>query len=279
MARARKQVEEDNPLRWLTTYGDVVTLLLAFFVMLYAISQVDQQKFLLFVSGLEDPFGNPSVAEGLLEDGTGIVGASFTDEGEGGEDGIRGIALLDGMPELDEAQNENEKELEASGVAELATASDLAEVRDAIESALVDSGLGDVVDYTIDTRGLVIGIATDGVLFPSGSASFDAAGREIIDVIAPTFHEFSNEVLVEGHTDNVPILNRAGYDNWDLSADRALAVLKHLVEHHGLRPDRLSATGFGEYQPITSNDTDEGKSINRRVELVIVAEIGASNGS
>lgn len=278
MARAKKQVEEDNPLRWLTTYGDVVTLLLAFFVMLYAISQVDQQKFLLFVSGLETPFGNPAVSEGLLDEGTGIVGASFTDEGQGGEDGLKGIALLDGLPEINETDETEYDPEKAADAAMLASAADLVQVRNAIEQALVGAGLGDVVEYTIDTRGLVVGIATDGVLFASGSAAFGDSGREILDAIAPTFLEFSNEILVEGHTDNVPILNRAGYDNWDLSADRALAVLKHLVEQSGLQPHRLSARGFGEYRPVAGNETEEGKSINRRVELVIVAEIGADNG-
>ena len=99
MARKKKVREGDNELRWLTTYGDVVTLLLAFFVMLYAISKVDEQKFLLFVAGLQDPFGNEAVSNGILSDGTGIVGGAFGEEAIGEREGFDGYGLLDGLPE------------------------------------------------------------------------------------------------------------------------------------------------------------------------------------
>ena len=100
MALKRKAPEEDNELRWLVTYGDVVTLMMAFFVMLYAISQVDQQKFLLFVSGLETVFNNQSISDGLLEGGEALVGAA-SNEPEEGDAGIEGIQVLDGMPQRD----------------------------------------------------------------------------------------------------------------------------------------------------------------------------------
>ena len=280
MARKKKVPEADNELRWLTTYGDVVTLLLAFFVMLYAISQVDQQKFLLFVSGLEDPFGNPATSEGLLGEGSGIVGAAHDDQ-QLGEERLNGIALLDGLPEVidqsDEVVDPQEPAPQQGGGGTLATSEDLLRVRASIQRALEGAGFGDVVDYEIDTRGLVIAIATDDVLFASGSAAFGQQGEEIIAVIAPTFHDFTNEILVEGHTDSAP-LTAAGYDNWNLSTDRALAVLKLLTVDHAIEATRLAATGFGEHRPRTTNDTEKGKAANRRVELVIVAERGDPNG-
>ena len=100
MARERKKPEEPNELRWLTTYSDVVTLLMAFFVMLYAISQVDQTKFQLFVSGLADPFDNPAVSEGLLASGTGFVGADMGD-GTADFESFGAPALLDGLPTIE----------------------------------------------------------------------------------------------------------------------------------------------------------------------------------
>ncbi len=108
MARERKKPEEPNELRWLTTYADVVTLLMAFFVMLYAISQVDQTKFQLFVSGLADPFDNPAVSEGLLNSGTGFVGADMGD-GSSEIETFGAPALLDGLPAVDslEVNDEN----------------------------------------------------------------------------------------------------------------------------------------------------------------------------
>ena len=151
------------------------------------------------------------------------------------------------------------------------------QVRDAIEAALEDAGLVGNVDFEVTARGLVIAIATDHVLFASGSTAFGSDGDAIVQAIAPTLSTFDNQILVEGHTDTVP-LDRGGYDNWNLSADRALAVLKALARSEGIVPERLVATGYGEYHPRASNETDEGKSANRRVELVVVVERGENNG-
>ena len=274
MARQKKKPPEDNELRWLTTYGDVVTLLLAFFVMLYAISQVDQQKFELFVTGLADPFDNPAASEGFFEQGNGIVGAGLGNS-QVGDVSFDGLALLDGLPELEESNNEVD---DAGGNADvLENNQELLEVRQAVVEALSEAGLTDTATFEISSRGLTIAIATDDVLFGSGSSDFGAQGKEIIATIAPILAGFENDVLVEGHTDTVP-LNSAGYDNWNLSADRALAVLKLLVADHGIAPQRLAASGYGEYRPKADNATDQGKAANRRVELVIVVDRGETNG-
>jgi len=288
MARERKKPEEPNELRWLTTYSDVVTLLMAFFVMLYAISQVDEQKFELFVSGLADPFDNPAVSEGLLNAGTGFIGADMGD-GTSQFETFGAPALLDGLPTIEMLEdeesgvyeeNENTDDEPDDGGEDpdaVTTDEQLVEVRDAIQAALDEAGLEGAVDFELTARGLVIAIATDHVLFSSGSAEFGANGDAIIAAIAPTLATFNNEILVEGHTDTVP-LDSYGYDNWNLSADRALAVLKALVKWDGIDPARLVATGYGEYRPRESNETDEGKAANRRVELVVVVDRGEFNG-
>ncbi|MCP3977319.1 MAG: flagellar motor protein MotB [bacterium] len=278
MARERKKPEPDNELRWLTTYGDVVTLLLAFFVMLYAISQVDQQKFELFVTGLADPFDNPAASEGFFEQGNGIVGAAFGTQ-QIGEDALEGIALLDGLPELNEQTDVSDTSLPPGGGDPdvLENDHELAEAAVAVLEALSEAGLGDAATFEITQRGLTIAIATDDVLFSSGSAEFGERGAEIISAIAPILQGFNNDVLVEGHTDTVP-LNADGYDNWNLSADRALAVLRLLVDNHGIAPQRMAASGYGEYRPKADNATDNGKATNRRVELVIVLDRGENNG-
>ena len=275
MARKRKQEEEDNPLRWLATYGDVVTLMLAFFIMLYAISQVDQQKFLLFVSGLQDPFGNPAIKQGILNEGDGIVGEASIDIQEAAVS-ASDVALLDGLPELTPSDEPAEGE-DGDGAGEIGTAEELAQLQAELTDALAAADLGDAVDFTIDERGLVVAIATDSVLFASGSAEFGERGEEILAALAPTLAEIGNDVMVEGHTDTVP-LGGPGYDNWNLSQDRALAVLRRLVSPHGLAPERLAATGFGEFRPRASNETTDGKAANRRVELVVVVERGGIDG-
>lgn len=278
MAIKKKPRQEDNELRWMTTYGDVVTLMMAFFVMLYAISQVDQRKFQLLVSGLATPFNNTSLQEGLLEGGNAIVGAA-SHEPEPGNDGIDGITVLNGMPSRGELEPKPAEQPPENPQPTLRTNAELIAVRDAVQAALEEAGVPTAVSFNLDKRGLVVAIATDGVLFPSGSASISERGREIISVIAPIFNEFDNEILVEGHTDSVP-LNRAGYTNWDLSTDRALAVLKLLHDGFDVAPERLAAVGYGEYRPKATNETAAGKALNRRVELVIIAdrEGGDTNG-
>lgn len=279
--RAKKKPPEDNELRWLTTYGDVVTLLMAFFVMLYAISQVDVQKFQLFVSGLQDPFDNSAATQGILADGNGIVGQSTGTE-RIGDGQLHGIGLLDDLPD---APDDDEDTTDPTATTTtttvppgspetITTAEQVEEVVVEILEALEQAGVADVVDLELDHRGLTIAIATDDVLFDTGSAAFGTEGAAIVAALAPILDQFTNPVLVEGHTDSVP-LNRGGYDNWNLSTDRALAVLKLLTAAHGIDPTRVAAIGYGEHQPRSSNETAEGRADNRRVELVIVIDQGS----
>ena len=255
---------EDSGGAWLTTYGDTVTLLLAFFVMLYAISQVDAVKFQLLVSGLEDPFDNKAAVEGLLETGNGIVGPTQRQQPQ--PTGVQGIDIGPAHVELGQPTAVTDPVPNRT----LATESDLIEVRDQLLEAFELIGISTRLGAEIDTRGLVISIATDDVLFASGSPELAPDAAELVGAIAPVLRDFDNEIRIEGHTDTVP-LNDNGYTNWNLSSDRALAVLGLLAADSQIDPMRLSATGFGEYRPIASNSTDAGKQKNRRVELVIAA--------
>jgi chemotaxis protein MotB len=137
--------------------------------------------------------------------------------------------------------------------------------------ALTEAALVELVELRREERGLVVSIASDDVLFALGSTRIDAVGRQVIAVVARTLDGFPNPLLVEGHTDNVP-LDRAGYTNWNLSTDRAVAVLSRMIEQHGLPPDRVAASGYGEYHPLESNDTSSGRARNRRVDIVVLVE-------
>ena len=249
---------------WLTTYGDTVTLLLAFFVMLYAISQVDAVKFQLLVSGLEDPFDNKAAVEGLLETGNGIVGPTQRQKPQ--PTGVQGIDIGPANVELGQPTAVTDPVPTRT----LATESDLIEVRDQLLEAFELIGISTRLGAEIDTRGLVISIATDDVLFASGSPELAPDAADLVGAITPVLRDFDNEIRIEGHTDTVP-LNDNGYTNWNLSSDRALAVLGLLAADPQIDPVRLSATGYGEYRPIADNSTDVGKQKNRRVELVIAA--------
>ncbi len=264
MAKKEKPVDTSQmeaELRFAGTYGDAITLLMAFFVLLYAMSQVDATKFQLLVSGLADPFDNTSIEEGLLDTGTGIVGAGFTDPQAG--TAVQAVELVE-SPNDPPGETENPTDDRY-----LSSSEELKEVQEKLVEALAVYGLAASVSQRLDSRGLAVSIATDDVLFASGSPNLSPEGAEIIASLAPILAEFDNLILVEGHTDTVP-LNENGYTNWNLSADRALAVLQ-ILEGAAINPTRLSATGYGEFRPLADNETESGRAANRRVELVIVA--------
>jgi chemotaxis protein MotB len=269
MAKKEPKVDTasmEAELRFMGTYGDAITLLMAFFVMLYAISQVDAQKFQLLVSGLADPFKNTAIEDGLLDAGNGIVGSEINESViEQNQQGVSAIELMP-APAPDAAPADTEP-IEDGNY--LSSAEELTDVRDSLVEALQAFGLEPEVSLRLDSRGLVVSIATDDVLFATGSPELSEPGREIIDALVPILSDFDNEILIEGHTDTVP-LDQNGYTNWNLSADRALSVLE-ILEAGDIKPTRLSATGYGEFRPIADNSTEEGRAANRRVELVIVA--------
>lgn len=251
---------EADGMRWLTTYGDMVTLLMAFFVILFSFSQIDVQRFETFLSGLESPFGNPAMSDSLLDGGAGIVGgAAGTDP-----DPVANLGQ-DPMP------NPAEETIDVS-------VQGLRETAGEIEAALESAGLDELVDYQIDHRGLVLTIATDAVLFETGSTVLSDQGRHLMAQIAPVLARVPNDVRVEGHTDDVP-LSRAGYTNWNLSTDRAVAVLTLLHEAHGVDPKRLVAVGYGEFRPISPNESAQGRAANRRVEIIIAVPETITHGS
>lgn len=239
----------DDSQRWLTTYADMVTLVLAFFVILFSLSQIDVQAFQNFLRGLESAFGNPAYSNSLLDGAPAIVGDTF-----GGSDGD---LADDGQTE--EQREEDELRVNIEGLQDTAQ-----QIQDALEEA----GLEGVVGSEIDHRGLVLTIGTDAVLFATGSTELSPQGRTIIAAIAPILDTIPNDIHVDGHTDNVP-LRRTGYTNWNLSTDRAVAVLNLLHLDHLIEPSRLAATGYGEFRPVAGNETDQGRATNRRVEIIV----------
>lgn len=248
--RRKKGGDEADAGRWLATYGDLVTLLMAFFVMLYAMSSVDIQKFAAFVEGLAIPFGNNS-AEGMMPESSGLL-----PEGAG-LDPEQLAAAADA--ELQESREKDGAERQLEDISEL------------LQQALEEEGLDAYVEQRRERRGLVVSIATDDVLFALGSTDISDRGLQILRAVARILGEFENEVMIEGYTDDLP-LRRRSYDNWNLSTDRAVAVLKVMVQEHGLPPKKVGAVGYGEHRPIVPNDSSENRAKNRRVDIVVLLE-------
>lgn len=275
--RGAAEVEEDDSSRWLGTYGDAVTLLMAFFVMLYAMSEVDAQKFEAFVSGLEGPFGNTAITQSVLPSNNGLVGPATPQEmfPQPVRDVADDVELIpDGdatEQERTEAVAEDLPDGEEQPQLTAAQDSQLREVENALEQAFADVGFEGVADYRITTRGLVVSIASDNVLFGTGSTGVSAEGLGIVGTLADVLLAYPNDVIIEGHTDDVP-LTRAGYSNWNLSSDRAVAVLNLLVEEHGMADDRLGVAGYADQRPRVANDSPANRALNRRVDVLVVAQ-------
>ena len=269
MAKRQKPCIQDGP-GFLTTYADIVTLLMAFFVLLFAISSIDQTKFLALLRGLERDFGNTAYESRILEGAPSLVGANQPAGSivpvTGGAISIVPIRTVVDIRTIAQAVDsviENEplqSKFDLTG---------LIEIRAALVDAAESLGLTDVVTTELRERGLVVALSTDDLLFESGSAVLkDGLGRELIAAFAGVISEFANPVFVEGHTDNIP-LNRAGYDNWNLSSDRATAVVKQFERVYNIDGARLRSTGLSYFQPLVPNDSEENRARNRRVELVI----------
>jgi len=258
-----------NHERWLLTYTDMVTLLMVLFIVLFAISVVDKKKFAELADGLAHQFGStPKV----LPAGTGVMDGGKTanhDQGQLTNNPDQPIAPISDA-EQSHAQPSAQASASAAANAERETFLD-AERR--IEAALQAKGLADSVKFRVETRGLVVSIVTDQVLFDTGKADLRPIGRQVLDAIAPVLRGLPNDISVEGHTDNVPITGGPFASNWELSAIRATTVLRYLVSNDGLPEDRMSATGYADTRPLVPNDTPEHRQQNRRVDIVVLSTL------
>lgn len=144
------------------------------------------------------------------------------------------------------------------------------EIQSAIEAYLIKHGAQNKVTIGITRRGLVVSLKEAG-FFDSGSAVIKPAGYQLLNTILEAMTEYSNPLRVEGHTDNIPISTPLFPSNWELSVSRATNVLRYLQKNYDVEPGKLSATGYGEFRPTAENTTAEGRSKNRRVDIVLLS--------
>ena len=262
----KRQAKKADGNRWMTTYADAITILMAFFVLLYAMSEIDVIRFTAFLEGLRVPFGNES-GEGLLPATDGLQPEFPPPSEVTGEQRRDEPDDLD--PELIEEHLAQQAEDGPESEVDLPGGDQLAQVKQALDEALGSEGLDPLVQMRREERGLVVSVASDDILFALGSTVISELGQQVIAVVSETLDGFPNPLMVEGHTDDLP-LDRGGYTNWNLSTDRAVAVLKQMIEEHELPPDRVGAVGYGEYHPIDTNETRAGRARNRRVDIVVL---------
>ncbi len=236
MGKKKVHHEEHVDETWLIPYADMLTLLLALFIVMFAMSQVDKKK----ATALSEQFNI------IFMGGTGIL-----------ETGGAAVVPKPNAP-ISAAATAAEKE-----------AQKMQELKDRLEQGIADHGLSGKVDVTLDREGLSITVQ-DAILFNSGEAVVLDSVQPLLIEIAKLLKPLDNNVRVAGHTDNVPIHTSEFRSNWDLSAMRAINVMNYLVDYGGLQPQKLSIQAFGQFRPKAGNDTAEGKALNRRIEIFVI---------
>lgn len=277
MPRRHKHEEHANHEAWAIPYADLLTLLLAFFVVMYAISSVNEGKYRVLSDSLFAAFrGSPRTLQPVQ------VGEKAVGSGADIHMTIVQQAMLEGQPRsmLEPSPiNVSESQRNAHHATNTTYDSETYQSEFAVQqlesvAREVEQAMASLVDQqliAVRRHGLwvEVEIRTD-ILFPSGVATLEPAAVGILKQLAETLKPFPNPIRVEGHTDNRPISTRAFPSNWELSSARAASVV-HLFTETGLTPSRLAVIGLGEYRPAQSNTTAEGRNANRRVVLVILS--------
>lgn len=255
MRRRKRPHEHVNHERWLVSYADFVTLLFAFFVVLYASSQVDKRKVGRLALSIQVAFQQLGVFDTSntqipLNDSEAIPFSQVqvVDNAERTSDFRRFVQPMKGRP---------------------APPASLAGVRSELEKALAPEIRNHVVELTSRREGLVISLQEIG-FYRSGSATLRTSAQGAMDRLAAVLQNLPESLRIEGHTDNVPIHTTQFDSNWELSTARASNLIKLLIVRYGFSPERLSAAGYAEFHPVATNATAEGRARNRRVDIIIL---------
>ncbi len=268
---AEEHEEHGNHEAWVIPYADLLTLLMAMFIALFAMSTVDQTKVQAVANGFKEAIGG-KVKDSVF---SGQKSGSAAIDGNG-----QGPSLQDGGSSSNPtADSVSQAQLQAIlksqtrlTAAQHAQLESLQGVENAIVTAAKSHGVGDKISLELQNRGLVVRIVTDQVLFDSGSAVIKPEGRDIVAIVGAALQRLDNIVIVEGHTDNVPLSNSPYMSNWGLSGARAGAVADVLIAL-GIDPQRVETHGYADTRPIATNATAQGRALNRRVDIVVQSKV------
>lgn len=245
--------------RWLLTYADMITLLMALFMVLFSISSVNTAKFETLKEVLNNAF-SPKVLNG---------GGSILPNGgaEKAPDPPSQVPVPAAIPPTNSLAGTNGTEEE-----------DFRQLKEILDAYAADHGFSASIETVIDERGLVIRLLTDRVLFDSGSAVVKSGAYPLLAKISDLVNvDESHPISVEGNTDDLPIATGQYPSNWELSAARAASVAR-FMDTNGVHADRLEATGVADQRPIASNTNEAGRSRNRRVEIALLRADAAPEG-
>ena len=236
MARKKKEESQPGAPLWLLTYGDMVTLVLTFFVLLYSMSSIDAQKFELMALSFQGAMGFLPGGKTVQPDSSVYGGQTAQSAGESPR-----------------------------------SSTDTQYIARNMRNYLRAEGLEKEIEVRVDQRGITVSLS-DQFLFDSGRAELKPSGMRVLFKIAEFVKDVVPAAAVEGHTDSVPLLGGIYRDNWGLSAARAAAVTSYLQDRAGFDPQKLQAVAYGPNRPLVPNDTPEHQALNRRVDLVFLSQ-------
>jgi chemotaxis protein MotB len=267
--RGGHAVAHENDERWLLTYADMITLLMALFMVLFSISSVNISKFKTLQESLKAAFSGSILPGGraILQSGSESTRAHSPATSE-----VPAIVPL--TPNIPKPINQGRvSQAELNTAIKSAQASsqeqaDFLALKHRLDAYAAAHGFGNRVSTTIERRGLVVRVLTDKVLFDSGQAALKPAGLPLLDEIGNLLNvDRSHPIVIEGHTDDVPISSAQYPSNWELSTARATTVVKYMIGR-GVTAGRLAAAGYADLHPIDTNTTATGRALNRRVEII-----------
>ncbi|WP_019121542.1 flagellar motor protein MotB [Brevibacillus massiliensis] len=249
MAKRRRHGSGEDHIdeTWLIPYSDLLTLLLALFIVLFASSKIDVKKFDQLAQSFNVAFTGGT---GIMESPAPVTMPPDT------------LQIPDDVKMMSKAEQEQAERYRQE-------TEDLEKAKGQLDAYILEHALQDKLHTKVTETGLLITIM-DNALFDSGSAQVRPEARELANEISKLLVPQPRQITVSGHTDNVPIHTAEFPSNWDLSSKRALNFMKILLQNPQLDPQKFSATGYGEYHPIAPNDTAEGRAKNRRVEVAIL---------
>lgn len=238
--RIRKKRNRGGALDWTVIFSDMMCLLLTFFVLLYSMSNVDAEKFNNITSSIQNVLSGTS--------GESIIDGSNIDP-----------IPIDELPAIEESLDDDSGKL-SQGIEDM---------QSEVKAYMGDNDLNADIEVSANKRGVFVDIK-GAILFESGSDRLKAEGLQLLDDLEDLLVSINNEIVIEGHTDDVPTNSAVYPTNWELSTARAVSVVRYLCETKSIDPSRLSAMGYGKYNPLDPNDSVENRAANRRVNILIV---------
>jgi chemotaxis protein MotB len=245
MPRKHEEEEPENNERWLVSYSDFITLLMVMFVVLYSMGQIDVNKYKRLADSMRAAFSMGGAAK--------VVDAQINQNGGDSKDGKPNPIVVPGIPQQPPASSE--------------VAGDLTKM-------LKGSNLGSEVSVQTNIEGILISLS-EKLVFKTGTAELQQEAFPVLDTIAEMLDQAKNQIRIVGHTDNAKPTDARFQNNWELSVGRAETIAEYLIKK-GIKPERMTISGRGEYEPIFANDSDEHRSMNSRADIIVVYNVEAN---